>query len=378
MLCRYRVQCDDMIIWIVLICDPFPFSLFPSVYLPIPLSPSRYLPLSLSLLSLPLALSFSLSAHTHTHTCASHTPSRVLQVYNAVTVSSTESLFLLTLNCLGLLLIISLLILGKITGKNKWPTHNTLNRIYSSPSLLPPLLHWIECIREATCVNADCQFYRNNVTPETVDIKALEDSLRRLRQCWIQASTVGSLFTIILTDTLDTLMRTHGKIHRTALRKVDHWDDAFVSKRKMFAQSDKFLKLTPALKRRLLVKLLAVRAFIGHRVLTGGTSKTNRYINPNNTPNIEVIQQLQLQTEAYIRDMKTNAELSVDTDLGHKLFDQWDSIINHFDVTTSGGENGAEQDIENWYTYRHLLEQALDGSVESPRINSRVSPRNNE
>ena len=147
------------------------------------------------------------------------------QVQNAMTVASTESYFLGLFSFISFMIMAAILLYtnlrASIEGNIDWPSHRTLSRIWHNSELLPKIAKWVETLRESFIVKAD--FLMAPV--EVADINNLEESIRRLRGCWLAARAIGSLFEVPLSEQLEEMMYIHATRLPDALRKHDYWDD---------------------------------------------------------------------------------------------------------------------------------------------------------
>jgi hypothetical protein len=189
-------------------------------------------------------------------------------VTNALTISSTQTIFMLSYHCLGLAVITGSMVLAAVVrscyhrrvGRFQWPTALTMARIAASRHCEDYCL-WVRLLREAAAVRFDCIIS----APEAADIRSLEESLASCQAAWTRARRRGSIFTILLSDMLDSLVRLHDMLVPVALRSKASWDDEFAKSIDALAARDKRLKLATSTKRRILIKLLAVRAFVSKR-----------------------------------------------------------------------------------------------------------------
>lgn len=191
-------------------------------------------------------------------------------VKNAVLVASTQTIFLLSLHACGLLILVALIMFGLCTPAN-WPAQRTIKRLRNS-SLWPSVVLWIETIREAQAVDLDCY----KCLPEAVDILALEESLRSLRRDWLAASSVGSVFTVIIRENLEQLLMTHSTFLPFALRRHEYLDKVWVDGGgEAFRRRAHTYRLTNPKKRSIITKLFAMKAFIGDRVINREVIETD-------------------------------------------------------------------------------------------------------
>jgi hypothetical protein len=189
-------------------------------------------------------------------------------VQNSVLVASTETVILLSFHAAGFAVLIALLLFGLVTHAN-WPAQRTMNRLRNS-SLWPSVLVWMDTIREAQAVDLDC--YR--CIPEAVDILGLENSLRSLRRDWFAASSVGSVFAVIIRENIEHLLLTHSHFLPLALRRHEYLDKAWVDGGgEAFRRREHTYRLTAPKKRRIITKLFALKALLGDRVINREVSR---------------------------------------------------------------------------------------------------------
>ena len=91
----------------------------------------------------------------------------------------------------------------------------------------------------------------------------LEQCIRRLRRCWTSARAAGSIFELLLSEILEVMIPLHSLHGRKSLRQHDHWHLAYndAVKQGIFAERRLRYNLMAPLKRRILIKLLATRAW---------------------------------------------------------------------------------------------------------------------
>jgi hypothetical protein len=183
-------------------------------------------------------------------------------VQNSIMVAGNQTLWLLTFNCCGVALVLGICAVALLC-RPLWPSQKALRRVLSSASW-PSVVKWVECIREGYAMDTDCHLCPR----ECVDIMSLEERIRQLRHCWTEASAVGSIFSLLLSDAVEQLVITHTALAPTALRRHEHWDKAWLrGGDRAFLRRHHAYRLMPAQKRRIVLKLLALKAFIGDRVI---------------------------------------------------------------------------------------------------------------
>lgn len=188
---------------------------------------------------------------------------------NPITIASTESIFLLLLNLLGLVVILAILAMIMITNfrahkrapnpMGQWPSMKVLAAIVYSPDemMLPKACQWFSTLQEALFVRDD--FLR--VPLEVADISGLEKSIRALHQCWLSARSCGSICEILINETLEDMIIIHSKFSRQSTRRFEYWNNTYLELMKEGVFAKRRDVLITGRKRRILNKLLALKAF---------------------------------------------------------------------------------------------------------------------
>lgn len=187
---------------------------------------------------------------------------------NAVTVASTAATFLISTHLAAFIIIVCVFLYDSIVRTTlDWPSVRTLERITHHRDLLPKVALWIESYREAQHILHDFLL----APAEVADIQALEACIRRMRHCWLQARSMGSIFETALTELLEHLLHVHSTRYLFALRKHDHWDRAYQENvvAGTFTKRQDFAYLMNPRKRKLLSKLFAYRAMRGDHLTSG-------------------------------------------------------------------------------------------------------------
>eukprot|EP01033_Poteriospumella_lacustris_P015768 gene15768-11288_t len=189
-------------------------------------------------------------------------------VRNAVVVASTESIILIVVNALGFGVIA--VVVGydaTVPTVTDWPAMRTIQRIWTHRDALPKVAHWIESYRESQHILHDFLL----APVEVADVPALEASIRRLRSCWLQARSTGSIFDTALSELLETLLLVHSSRYLFAYRKHAHWDQAYQAgvAARVFDRRASFVQLMNPKKRSLLQRLLAYRTVRGDHIHAG-------------------------------------------------------------------------------------------------------------
>lgn len=186
------------------------------------------------------------------------------KVINYITVASTETILLfachgllgLAMACLFLYCIVQIYVFHSL--RLFWPSYFTLQNI-SNSYLFPTILQWINTIHDAMYINEMCcvSNFANR------DIPLLEHHIRRLRRYYVDATLVGSVFSMILSDVLDQLLITHCRYGKESLRSRSYFDKMYVNANSdnTFKVYDLKYKLMTKMKRKILLKLLALKVF---------------------------------------------------------------------------------------------------------------------
>ena len=185
-------------------------------------------------------------------------------VRSPITVGSTQSYFLWAFSAGACYIALALLIYQLITSKvYDWPSVHTLDRIWHNEEHVAKVAHWVHCIREALLVKADFLL----APLEVADIDALEESIRVLRSCWLSARSMGSLFEVPLSETLEELLFIHSTRYPAALRKHPYWNSEYVKPEVRSVLQKRYYdhSIMAPKKRRVLFKLLAIRFMQGDR-----------------------------------------------------------------------------------------------------------------
>ncbi|CAE7458695.1 unnamed protein product, partial [Symbiodinium microadriaticum] len=233
------------------------------------------------------------------------------------------------------------------------------------------------------------------------------------------ASSVGSVFSLLVGDAIEQLLLTHVAFEKYALRKHVHWDKTWLRGGKnSFKRRHHANRLMPAQKRRIILKLLALKAFIGDRVFlktdddeldefgmpiamrrrlttlllgeqaaraeaserrrsmfspresaAAAKARTERWVSREGYERSkETVADLGARTEALLRNCTQSVlEQQTEDHQGEEasgpssgelaaLFEQWNSLIYRFEQKDlDGGSFFSDDTAEEWFTYRHLL-----------------------
>eukprot|EP01041_Mallomonas_annulata_P004650 gene4650-9222_t len=337
-------------------------------------------------------------------------------VQNSVLVASTESVWLLVIHVVAMCYMAWIIIISMINPFESWPVNRTINRIEHNNSSLERILVWIELIREAHIIKLHSKF----TCMEVMDYYQLEDVIQRLRRAWLNARSYGSLFETPLSESLEELLMLHSDLSDSsaALRKTTCWDDACIEYGELMSIRQRQREFIPHKKRSILLKCLAVRAFLGYRKkhsaddeeggersisdsfdgytqsLGGYNNNTNRELNTNNLTrmssnssmfsytygdlenNLENRTRFTTEEIEEIKDEINNiSEVSEDLlrrnineftnenfiEIVLELASRWENIIN---TLKKGDLPGAHlykpAEIEDWYIYRKSINKLIE------------------
>lgn len=182
-------------------------------------------------------------------------------VRNAVMVSSTQSVVLGAYNMISFMCIAVVLVYMYLSSIPDWPAMKTIKRIRNNKYHTVKVIKWIEVMRESVTIKND--FIASPI--EIADINNLEDIIRLLRQCLLQAKANGSIFETPISDILEELLLIHSTHHKHALRRFNYWDTEYSAIDKdsnLVKRTNNYVLMTPA-KRKILTKLLAYRFLKG-------------------------------------------------------------------------------------------------------------------
>lgn len=184
-------------------------------------------------------------------------------VVNSFMVSSSQFFGILTFFCLAALLLL-LIALDCVLrrARNQWPSAMTLRGLQSEDATRPLLDKWVCVLREARDTRCACFM----AADANIDIHGIEHCIRRLRKCWLAARSRGSLFEVILGDSLDALLRIHQVRYPSAYRKDDKWEREMREQAPVLAQRAQRTALLSKQARRVMLKVMAYRAFTPPRL----------------------------------------------------------------------------------------------------------------
>lgn len=182
----------------------------------------------------------------------------------AATVASNQTYIMGCGNLAGLVVITALFLYTAIKVVLDWPAVRTIHFIRHNPLLSRKATKWVNTIKEAKLVQSDFL----SAVPEIADIGMLEEAIRQLRKCWVNARSCGSIFELIIGDVLEELIRVHATHKPASIRRLPYWDASYVENSKNGAfrrRNEKYSTMAPR-KRRILVKLVALSNLMGsHR-----------------------------------------------------------------------------------------------------------------
>lgn len=178
-------------------------------------------------------------------------------VVNAITVNSNQTLLLSITNFGGISALFFMFIGIILNPFALWPSNKTLHRIQQNVPFAQLARRWIRVLYRAHKI----KMHILTSPPEVADVKAFESSIRALRSCWLEARYKGSIFDLILSETLEELVINHSVRVARFCRRDDTWDTVYEEavSHKVFENRATLFRLMSPIKRRLLNKLLALR-----------------------------------------------------------------------------------------------------------------------
>ena len=185
-------------------------------------------------------------------------------VENGIMVNSVESLWILAFYSFGVILIISVILYCLISQSTHEltvhpPCLETLLNIQRDEKYCTKVWKWICTLKQG--YNTRFHFVMSNNV--VADIDGLEESIRQLHKCWLQAKFFGSIFTYPIGDLLEDILSIHSIRSSKCLRKHRYWNKAYiacVNDNIFYKRHYKFILMSP-LKRRILTKIFAIRMF---------------------------------------------------------------------------------------------------------------------
>jgi hypothetical protein len=280
-------------------------------------------------------------------------------------VASTQTLIILSISSIFIAIALFTVLAEAFLVHSIWPSMLALKNLESNANM-DRVLFWVECLRESYALKNDS--YTQPV--EVFDINRFEDAIINLRNCWVDAKLHGSIFELIIGDVLDDLILRHSYLYPIALRKYSYWDETYeTSGRDIFNSKRQQYSLMNSKKRRILYKILAMKAIIGNRNIKSknmsleddddeeedmGTSTPSDNATLALLPKLDSLKVLINRTEDYFRRIKVSS--AVDRDLLIGLYNEWDSFIDECEDKL---ELFTSNQIEEWYTYRNLLNEKI-------------------
>ena len=182
-------------------------------------------------------------------------------VVNSFTVASTQFLGMTAFFGFALLSITGICCYsGYYRKEHDWPSRKTLTNVLSEGNR-ERTMKWIRALKDAREVRIAC-FASADVN---LNVAALERCIRRLRRCWLAARSRGSIFEVLLSDALDHLLRVHLERYPNAPRRNAEFERVMREEASALKSREDKLALVSPLGKRILLKVLAVRAFNGVR-----------------------------------------------------------------------------------------------------------------
>ena len=183
-------------------------------------------------------------------------------VVNSFTVASTQFYGMVAFTGFALFSIAGVCVYSCCYPKDHdWPSRKTLANLLSEEHR-ERTLRWVAALREARDVRV-AAFASPDVS---LDVARLERSIRRLRRCWLAARSRGSIFEVLLSDSLDNLLREYLERYPKAPRRDEAFERVLRAEGSTLrSRADKMALVSP-LGRRVLLKVLAIRAFGEDRI----------------------------------------------------------------------------------------------------------------
>lgn len=183
-------------------------------------------------------------------------------VRNGFTVASIQSLLLAVLNLLCLLGALIAIFWNMSRVDTLSPALRALDCLREGP-IAADVDIWISILRKSRALYLD-----SYVLPlESFDIREMEHIIQVGRKSWMQAKAYGSVFELLLRESLDTLLLTHARIRPLTLRSFDHWDDAYSEQLSKLKSKETIYRMMAPRKRRIFYKLLALKNIKGERAI---------------------------------------------------------------------------------------------------------------
>jgi hypothetical protein len=349
-----------------------------------------------------------------------------LGIHNFLMVASTESIVLLCVNgvgACGFILITSFSLFSSQIRQNcgikfdilvgQWPACRTLHNLRHNPRTNSLCVQWMDALRKAREVKVAAF----TASDALLDVDGLEYCLRQLRQQWLSASAVGSIFSLALSEAMEELLHLHAKLKPRAFRTRSHWDDAYVSlvEKRRFEDRHNSLVLMSDRKRRILTKLLAMRSLLSGskdrreaerakaRIYSvkqvqqiGPSTYESRYTSPllsllneteveraseNMDRTVQFINDLTIRSDVFLSRAQARVE-GHDEWMGEmmSLITAWDEAISVLEGGSLPGlhDHFSDVDAENWYTFRAALTDLYDHLDQQSTAVSKGSEFNGE
>ena len=180
-------------------------------------------------------------------------------IRNAVTVASSQALFLLVANAAGLALLVGVIVAAALNPLTTHPVVRTLFRVTHSELLSPLAAQWVADLRLAQRQRSQLAA----VPVEAIDPRVIDGCLVALRLDWLAARSYGSIFQLLLQDAIEDGLVLRALYAPKLYREDADWDKAYqqATAQLSFGRRRSQMALVSPLKRRLLSKLLALRLF---------------------------------------------------------------------------------------------------------------------
>ena len=180
-----------------------------------------------------------------------------LGVVNVITINSNQTLLMMITHYGGFILLGYTLVSTLNNPFALWPSITTIHRIQENKPFKKLARKWIRVL-------CRCSYVRQHVlrTPsEVIDVKSFRDLMKSLRSAYLEARNKGSIFELILNEKLEELLVLYGQRQTNLARKNENWDQAYreAIEHQTFAKREASTRLMPPKKRRILLKLLALK-----------------------------------------------------------------------------------------------------------------------
>ncbi|GMI05886.1 hypothetical protein TrRE_jg10642 [Triparma retinervis] len=180
----------------------------------------------------------------------------VQEMRSAITLPSRQVVGLSVVNGFGIAAFLGVVI-SMWAGGEAWPAVGTLEKLKGQEKFPK----WLDVVTNANRVMGMCGVGCVKVAP----LDLMEAEMRRVRNCYLQALKEKSIFSITLNSTLEEMARIHERLRGESLLPGRELADTLRETGGLIVRRRYFQSLMSPQKRRILLKLLAVKNFIGER-----------------------------------------------------------------------------------------------------------------